>query len=202
MPLVGGELARAAFEHGFEAYGADILAPLLRDASAQKGEAYLWYFPDGRAEQRRNQHEPRGAADRRLGVERDGVGADRGARGRRGSRAARWTRSDSRRAGRPPASSDAEVSVGYAASGASVRYRYGRDGNRISLEVERRRREHRVARPAAGRPPARRRPGATGARWPSTPCTSNPARTRTEPARCRARRRSRSTLRRHDEAQT
>ena len=31
--------------------------------------------------------------------------------------------------------SDAEVSVGYAASGASVRYRYGRDGNRISLDV-------------------------------------------------------------------
>lgn len=47
MPLVGGELARAAFEHGFEAYGLDILQryeKMIRDT----GETYLWYFPDGR----------------------------------------------------------------------------------------------------------------------------------------------------------
>jgi len=47
LPLVGGELARAAFEHGFEEYGVDILrryAAMIRDA----GASYLWYFPDGR----------------------------------------------------------------------------------------------------------------------------------------------------------
>ena len=47
MPLVGGELARAAFEHGFEAYGLDILQryeKMIRDT----GETYLWYFPDGK----------------------------------------------------------------------------------------------------------------------------------------------------------
>jgi hypothetical protein len=48
MPLVGGELARAAFEHGFEEYGVDILRRYYRMAAAQ-GETYLWYFPDGRA---------------------------------------------------------------------------------------------------------------------------------------------------------
>lgn len=46
MPLVGGELARAAFEHGFEEYGADILRRYHHLAIAP-GETYLWYRPDG-----------------------------------------------------------------------------------------------------------------------------------------------------------
>lgn len=48
MPLVGGELARGAFEHGGEGYGFDILsryAELVR----LTGASYLWYYPDGRA---------------------------------------------------------------------------------------------------------------------------------------------------------
>ena len=47
LPLVGGELAMAAFEHGFEAYGVDILlryAQMISESNA----TYLWYFPDGR----------------------------------------------------------------------------------------------------------------------------------------------------------
>ncbi len=45
MPLVGGELARAAFEHGFEEYGVD---QLLKYAELTKNdESYLWYFPNG-----------------------------------------------------------------------------------------------------------------------------------------------------------
>ena len=46
FPLVGGELARAAFEHGFERYGCDILRQYGR-MIGESGEAYLWYFPDG-----------------------------------------------------------------------------------------------------------------------------------------------------------
>jgi len=46
MPLVGGELASAAFTHGFEEYGVDILKRYHALVS-QKGESYLWYFPDG-----------------------------------------------------------------------------------------------------------------------------------------------------------
>ncbi|HEX9974126.1 MAG TPA: hypothetical protein VGD14_18800, partial [bacterium] len=48
MPLVGGELARAAFEHGFEAYG---LETILKYANmiCEKEETYLWYFPNGKA---------------------------------------------------------------------------------------------------------------------------------------------------------
>ena len=45
MPLVGGELARAAFEHGFEEYG---VAQLLKyEELTSNNESYLWYFPDG-----------------------------------------------------------------------------------------------------------------------------------------------------------
>jgi hypothetical protein len=47
MPLVGGELAHAAFDHGFESYGVNILRQYFQMAS-EKGESYLWYFPDGR----------------------------------------------------------------------------------------------------------------------------------------------------------
>jgi hypothetical protein len=46
MPLVGGELAKAAFEHGFEEYGVDILRRYHQMIS-KSGETYLWYFPDG-----------------------------------------------------------------------------------------------------------------------------------------------------------
>lgn len=45
MPLVGGELAAAAFEHGFEKYGVDILRRY--ETLTKNGESYLWYFPDG-----------------------------------------------------------------------------------------------------------------------------------------------------------
>ena len=46
FPLVGGELAKAAFENGFESYGVDILLrydKLIR----QHNGSWLWYFPDG-----------------------------------------------------------------------------------------------------------------------------------------------------------
>jgi hypothetical protein len=46
MPLVGGELAKAAFDHGFEEYGVDILER-YHSLISEKKETYLWYFPDG-----------------------------------------------------------------------------------------------------------------------------------------------------------
>jgi hypothetical protein len=46
FPLVGGELARAAFEHGFEQYGFQT-SEQYRRMIAEKGETYLWYFPNG-----------------------------------------------------------------------------------------------------------------------------------------------------------
>ena len=47
MPLVGGQLAKTAFNNGFPSYGVDILQRYYKMIS-ESGEAYLWYFPDGR----------------------------------------------------------------------------------------------------------------------------------------------------------
>jgi hypothetical protein len=46
MPLVGGELARAALRHGYEEYGVKQL--LKYEKLTNNNETYLWYFPDGR----------------------------------------------------------------------------------------------------------------------------------------------------------
>ena len=47
MPLVGGELAKAAFDHGYEAYGIDILIRYYQ-MIARNHQTFLWYFPSGR----------------------------------------------------------------------------------------------------------------------------------------------------------
>jgi hypothetical protein len=46
MPLVGGELARGAFQHGAETYGFDILQRYHSLVGATGG-SYLWYYPAG-----------------------------------------------------------------------------------------------------------------------------------------------------------
>jgi hypothetical protein len=46
MPLVGGQLARGAFEHGFEGYAVDILRRYQRMIEAANA-TYLSYRPDG-----------------------------------------------------------------------------------------------------------------------------------------------------------
>jgi hypothetical protein len=134
MPLVGGELARAAFEHGFEAYGADILARYYA-LIARNGEAFLWYFPDGRPSSVETSTSPEaqptdgwGSSAMAWALLEGLAGVVDGGRALDAVRLSpRWE----------AAGVDAaEVSVGYAASGASVQYRYRRGGLRITLDVE------------------------------------------------------------------
>ncbi len=47
MPLVGAELARAGFDHGFEKYGTTIFERYYSLVTTH-GKAYLWYYADGR----------------------------------------------------------------------------------------------------------------------------------------------------------
>ncbi|MEZ4695635.1 MAG: hypothetical protein R2832_04415 [Rhodothermales bacterium] len=47
MPLVGGEIALAAFISGQEKYGVQTLEQ-YRKMITESGETFLWYFPDGR----------------------------------------------------------------------------------------------------------------------------------------------------------
>ena len=138
MPLVGGELARAAFEHGLEGYGVQILRQ-YGDMIAETGETYLWYFPDGRPSDVESSTSP-------DAMPTDGWGSsamlyalveglcgveDRDHSFRRVRCSPRWAAALEDRA---------SVGVGYAASGASFGYDYGHDATsrtvRLRFEAE------------------------------------------------------------------
>jgi len=134
MPLVGGELARAAFEHGFEEYGLEQLLKVLRADRLRRDLPLV--LP-------RRKSTPRwkpARAPRRppptAGVLRDAV--------RPGGRASRGGRYRGPVPIGPPfprwiaAGCDVvEVSVSYAASGASFAYAFAHDraGKKIALHI-------------------------------------------------------------------
>jgi len=133
MPLVGGELARAAFEHGFEAYGVDILMRYHALAS-EKGETYLWYFPDGRSSSVEASTSPEAQPTDGWGssamawalVEGLAGVVDRGRTFDAVSLSPRWVAAGV---------AEADVSVGYAMSGASVAYEYRWRDTTIVIDV-------------------------------------------------------------------
>lgn len=122
FPLVGGELARAAFEHGAERYGVETLTQ-YRELILERGETYLWYFPDGTPSSEETSTSPEATPT-------DGWGSsamlyafveglcgieDRAHLFRRVRCAPRWTAAGE---------DEAAVRVGYAATGAAFGYRY------------------------------------------------------------------------------
>jgi hypothetical protein len=133
MPLVGGELARAALAHGRESYGVDILRRYYQ-LSAQKGETYLWYFPDGTPASIATSTSPEAEPtdgwgssamlyafmEGLVGVEDEGRGFDRI------RFSPRWPA-----AGVP----EAEVQIRYAASGKQIGYRYRNDTDAIRIDL-------------------------------------------------------------------
>jgi hypothetical protein len=133
MPLVGGELARAAFEHGFETYGVDILRRYYEMISS-RGETYLWYHPDGRPCSVETSTSPEAQPT-------DGWGSSAMAwaliEGLAGVVDAGRTLDAVRLSPRWAAAGvdRAEVQVGYEASGAVLRYAYSRESERIALRV-------------------------------------------------------------------
>lgn len=136
MPLVGGELARAAFEHGFETYGYDILRQYAAMIE-QSGETYLWYFPDGRASTVETSTSPDalptdgwGSAAMLYAFVEGLCGIEDRAHSYRTVRCApRWAVTPE---------TDVTMRVRYAASGAGFGYRYRHDveNRRITLDLE------------------------------------------------------------------
>lgn len=133
MPLVGGELARASFEHGFEEYGA---AQLLRyEELTRNNETYLWYFPDGRPSSVGTSTSPEATPTDGWGSSAmmyalaEGLAGivDRTSLFRNITIAPRWEAAGCRHA---------EVSVSYAASGRSVWYGYTHMPDRLSVSLE------------------------------------------------------------------
>jgi hypothetical protein len=134
MPLVGGELARAAFDHGFESYGADILTRYHRLVSPG-GESYLWYFPDGTPSTAETSTSPDAlptdgwGSSAMLWALIEGLAGivDRGRCYDEASISPRWLAAGVE---------EAEVSVGYAASASGIRYSFRARPTGIDLEIE------------------------------------------------------------------
>lgn len=134
MPLVGGELALAALEHGFEEYGVQQL--LKYEELTRNNETYLWYFPNGKPASRETSTSPDASPTDGWGssamlyalIEGLAGVVDLGILFRRLRLSPRWIA-----AGR----NEARVSCAYGPSGTSVGYTYEhRPGERtFDLEI-------------------------------------------------------------------
>jgi len=134
MPLVGGELAKAAFDNGFEWYGVDILRRYYKMIS-EKSETYLWYFPDGSSPSVETSTSPEaeptdgwGSSAMLYALIEGLAGVEDKLKGfRKVKLSPRWCAAGIDKA---------EVRVGYEASGGSFGYLYLVKEDCILLEVE------------------------------------------------------------------
>ena len=133
MPFVGGELAKAAFDHGYEAYGVDILNRYYRMIE-ESGKTYLWYFPDGTPASAETSTSPEASPSDAWGSSTmlyallEGLAGveDRLRLFQYVQISPRWVAADV---------TEAEVQVGYACSGAEIGYAFRHRGDRICLDV-------------------------------------------------------------------
>ena len=133
LPLVGGELSRAAFDHGFEEYG---VAQLLKyEQLTNNNETYLWYFPDGRKSTVEASTSPDASptdgwgSSAMLYALMEGLAGivDEGKLFQRVRLSPRWPA-----AGR----SEASVCATYGASGASFEYSFGHNAPAKTIEMK------------------------------------------------------------------
>ena len=133
MPLVGGELARAALEHGFEEYGVKQL--LTYEELTRGNESYLWYFPDGRHATIETSTSPDASPTDGWGSSAMLYALIEGLAGvedvhklyQRVRLSPRWVA-----AGRD----EVQVQCVYGASGASIAYRYGHHRSKKTIEFQ------------------------------------------------------------------
>ncbi len=134
MPLVGGELARAALASGWEDYGADILRRYF-DLIRKTGESYLWYFPDGTPSSQETSTSPEATATDGWGSSAmlyalaEGLAGveDRFKLFEQVKLSPRWAAAGI---------DEAEVRLEYAASGAAAAYAYRRTPGGIRMDVD------------------------------------------------------------------
>ncbi|MCB1122124.1 MAG: hypothetical protein KJT03_11280 [Verrucomicrobiae bacterium] len=133
MPLVGGELARAYLESGYEQIGVETLKQYY-DMIREKGETYLWYFPDGTASSIESSTSPDamptdgwGSSSMLWGFTEGLVGIqDQGCLYDTVRLCPRWSAAGVE---------SAEASLGYEASGAQFAYQYEAHANGMKLEI-------------------------------------------------------------------
>jgi hypothetical protein len=133
LPLVGGELARAAFEHGFEEYGVEQL--LKYEELTRNNETYLWYFPDGRQSTKETSTSPDASPTDGWGSSAMLYALMEGLAGvvdqhklfQKVRLSPRWIA-----AGR----NEASVCASYGASGASFEYSFGHEASTKAIEMD------------------------------------------------------------------
>ncbi|MCA9743196.1 MAG: hypothetical protein H6695_11280 [Deferribacteres bacterium] len=136
FPLSGGELACAAFAHGFESYGLHILDQ-YRAMIAESNATYLWYFPDGRASTEETSTSPEAMPTDGWGSTAMLHGFIEGLCGiedlthsfQKVRCSPRWAATDEK---------EADIKIGYAASGATFGYRFQHypENKTLLLEIE------------------------------------------------------------------
>jgi len=133
MPLVGGDLARAALEHGFEEFGVRQL--LIYEELTRNNESYLWYFPDGRPSTIEASTSPDASPTDGWGssammyalVEGLAGVVDESVLFRHVRLSPRWEAAGC---------TDVDVSTVYGPSGASIEYHYAHDAGRRKIVLE------------------------------------------------------------------
>ena len=134
MPLVGGELARAYLEHGFEAEGIETLEKYFNLIS-KNDETFLWYFPDGSASSIDTSSSPDamptdgwGSSSMLHGFIEGLVGVqDQQSLLQETNLCPRW---------HAAGITEAEASVGYECSQASLQYAYRESNDGIDLKIQ------------------------------------------------------------------
>ena len=133
MPLVGGELAKATFDHGYEAYGVDILNHYYK-MIAETGKTYLWYFPDGTPSSAESSTSPEASPSDAWGSSAmlyamlEGLAGmeDRLSLFQNVQLSPRWVAAEV---------DEAEVQVAYKCSGEKIAYSFQHVGDQICLDV-------------------------------------------------------------------
>ncbi|MEX0330468.1 MAG: hypothetical protein AB3N64_03500 [Puniceicoccaceae bacterium] len=133
LPLVGGELARAYLENGFEEQGVATLRQYY-GMIEEKNETFLWYFPDGRASSVETSTSPDAMPTDGWGSSAMLYGFMEGLAGIQDHGCCldvvrlcpRWAAAGV---------DSAEVETGYAASGARFGYQYQQASDSLKLEI-------------------------------------------------------------------
>jgi hypothetical protein len=126
LTLVAGELAKAAFQHGYEAYGVDILRRVLELMDKHKGALPHCYRPDGKVDEGIPDNWGQAAV---LSAMIEGLAGvvDRGALFQDVEISPRWT---------VAGVDNVDVTVAYGPSGKHVRYRWHMDSAARTLRLE------------------------------------------------------------------
>ncbi|MCH2613211.1 MAG: hypothetical protein MKZ70_00750, partial [Opitutales bacterium] len=134
MPLVGGELARAYLQSGFEPEGLETLRK-YHQLISRKDETFLWYFPDGTESTVDASTSPDatptdgwGSSSMLYGLIEGLAGIQDHARHFQSVKLApRWAAAEV---------ADAEVSVAYQSSEKQLQYQYRASEESLSLNIE------------------------------------------------------------------